>query len=253
MKTVREKLEGLPSINYVSLFQNEERSKILEGCLKSAGIEKFVRHRYDLFENTVLRLEGPRINETTNIHKGAITSHLLTIRKWLRETDEPYTLICEDDFSIETVPYWNFTWKEFFSILPEDWECFQFVQIQEMEYRKMKIHERGNFDWSVCCYMITREYAKKLIERTVKDGIFVIDYDRTIPGIEHVIYEGIGKVYSFPLFVENSFLGTSAKMSQDYREEIHRLDQAIHRKCHLHVLDWWKSEGINTDVREIRL
>ena len=254
MKTVRDKLEGLPSINYLTLFQNKDRVKILEGVLEFSGITNFKGHQFDLFKYCVQRFEGPRVFDMTDHAKGCLASHLLTIKKWLIDTDEPYTLICEDDFSIETVPYWNFTWKEFFDYLPQDWECVQLVQIQEVAYRKMKIHERGLYDWSTCCYLIKREYAERLIEKTINGGIFTLTHDRSAVAAEMVIYEApIGKVYSFPLFVENTYLGTSAKLTDDYNHSVHDQTRKIHRRCHLHILDWWKTEGINTPIREIQL
>jgi hypothetical protein len=253
MKTVKEKLENLPSINYVSLMQNTYRAEVIEGTLKFAGIERIKRNQFDLFENTIHCFEGPRIHETPNIHKGAISSHLTTIHKWLRETDEPYTLICEDDFSIETVPYWNFDWNDMFDILPSDWECVQLVQIQEVAFREIKLHERGRFDWSVCCYLISRSYAEKLLQKRVKDGKFVIEFTDFIPGVEAVIYEGIGKVYSLPLFVENTNFGSSSKLTEDFNSTEHEMTAKIHRRSHLHVLGWWKNQGIHKTIDFFRL
>ena len=33
--------------------------------------------------------------------------------------------------SLKTVNYWNFTWNEFVSSLPEDWDCVQLLLIRD--------------------------------------------------------------------------------------------------------------------------
>ena len=47
------------------------------------------------------------------------------IKEFYENTDDPYAVIFEDDVVFETVKYWNFTWKDFVSKLPHDWDCIQ--------------------------------------------------------------------------------------------------------------------------------
>ena len=61
------------------------------------------------------------------------------------------------------------------------------------------------YDWSVTAYIITRDYAKKIIDRYIRED----SYDLTIPGTifypmpETVLFYDIGKVYAVDLFVED--------------------------------------------------
>lgn len=249
---INEKLRGIPRINYINLFKSEERSLLLEGTLRYAGVEKISRHMFDLYDNCVLRIEGPLADQLPKSHLGAITSHLIAIRKWLKETNEPYAIFCEDDLSIETVTYWNFTWNEFFNILPEDWECIQLVQIQEVNFKRMQLQIRGLVDWSACCYLITREYAEKLISERIREGVFHLEVDSLVPYIEHSIFVGIGKVYTFPIFIENINLQTSTSLSDDYSEIDDQKNRDNHIRSHHHVLDWWRSEGQFKTVEEFK-
>jgi hypothetical protein len=249
---IKEKLAGIPRINYINLFKSEERSVLLENELKTYNVEKVSRHMFDLYDNCVLRVEGPLTHILPKSHLGAITSHLIAIRKWLRETDEPYGIFCEDDLSLETVPYWNFTWNEFFDVLPEDWECVQLVQIQEMEFRRMQIQARGNYDWSACCYLLKREYAEKLINERIRDGIFYLETGDLVPYIEHSIFYGIGRVYAFPIFVENVSLPTSTALSDDFSEDEDQVNRGNHFKSYTNVIEWWKGEGKTKNIDELK-
>ena len=249
--TIEEKLQGIPSINYVNLIQSKERSRILEEDLRSVGVTNINQHLFDIYENCVLCIEGPLVHLSNHAHLGASTSHLLAIKKWLKESNEPYAIFCEDDLSIETVQYWNFTWNEFVNSLPEDWECVQLVQIQELEFRKIQLNVRGNVDWSACGYLIKREYAEKLIESRIKGNKFLFEMDQYIPSIEHVLYYGLGKVYTFQLFVENVRLESSLSHNKDFDVEKDKSNRSTHFRSHKDVMDWWKDEGQYKTLKEL--
>ena len=44
---------------------------------------------------------------------GCTTSHLKALNHWLNTSDSPYAVIMEDDCNLDTVHFWNFTWKDF--------------------------------------------------------------------------------------------------------------------------------------------
>ena len=56
-------------------------------------------------------------------------SHLKAIKHFYEETDDEYCMIVEDDVSFDIARYWNFTWKEFFGLVPYDWDCLQLTTI----------------------------------------------------------------------------------------------------------------------------
>ena len=56
---------------------------------------------------------------------GCVTSHIKAMKHWLETSDSPYAVIMEDDCSLETVAYWNFTWKDFLGNAPYAWDVLQ--------------------------------------------------------------------------------------------------------------------------------
>ena len=96
---------------------------------------------------------------------GCAVSHLKAIKKWYDETDESYAFFCEDDLSLETVEYWNFTWEEFVESIPEDADCVQLLCLRESgSFSDFRFRRREWNDWSVTAYIITRDYAEKIIK-----------------------------------------------------------------------------------------
>jgi SAM-dependent methyltransferase len=198
-EVVETKLDGLPSVYCLSLEESNDRRENL--------IEHFNQyHKLIHFKQFKRYVEGDAIItgnnlDKINLHaKGSNISNLLTIKAWYEETDEKYGFICEDDLSLETVPYWGFTWKQFMARLPLDWECVQLIQVRESwSNHKLKVREYHDFCNAV--YILKREYAKKLIDKYIKDGVFNLEC-ALVPTVENILFS-LGKVYSIPLFVED--------------------------------------------------
>ena len=108
--------------------------------------------------------------------RGPVTSHLKAIREWLQTTDDECAFFCEDDLSLETVQYWNFTWEEFVDILPKNWDCVQLCLLREyFSDFKIEFRNRCWCDWSACAYLITRKYAQNLVDTYYYDDCFHLD------------------------------------------------------------------------------
>jgi hypothetical protein len=208
------KLKKLPPVHYISTIDSDNRRELLNQKFEEVGIKNAIPHIFKRYEDGDYDLRGELIDKMTGPGRGPLTSHLRAIKGWYYGTDEPYAFFCEDDISFETVKYWNFTWEEFFNRLPEDWECIQLSWVRE-QYRNFSIEFRNRCwcDWSGCAYLISRKYAKKVVESYYFGHVFNTDFkgqDRVhrpewarIPVIETVIFSTVGKVYGFPLFVED--------------------------------------------------
>jgi GR25 family glycosyltransferase involved in LPS biosynthesis len=223
-------LEGFPLINCISLNESESRRTNLYQKFKQYNLERYKMHIFSRYTGGY-NIIGANSEKVKLPHIGAITSHIQTIKNWLDTSNEEYAFFCEDDLSFETLDYWNFTWKEFMDKLPEDWEALQLCLISEA-YQTIKFSERSRWDWGCQAYVLKRSYAEKLIDAHYKDNV----YDLTIPGldfipcIEHVLFDGIGKVYNFPLFVEDiSF------------ESTYTSDRDVNTNAHDYILNWWKT------------
>ena len=134
-------------------------------------------------------------------------------------------MICEDDFSFDSVKYWNFTWEEFFRQLPQDWNLIQLCLIREDMFcffnPEVKIRNRCWCDWSASAYLISRKHAENLIKNYYPDDFIHLEYKGNdkefrerednslffcLPSVENIVYshlEGVqGGIYTFPLFVK---------------------------------------------------
>jgi len=239
------KFEGFPTVNYLSIPEARNRRFILEGQFEERGIIA-TPHIYQRHPFYSLPIVGNYLWQCSDAGLSILTGHLKTIHRWLLETDEPYTMICEDDFSMEPSKYWNFTWKEFFDKLPQDWELVITSLVRfNGEMPDFCLRPRDPWDWGVTSYIIKREYAEKLIESKVKEGYYDLNIPEhnLIPMVENVLCVGLGKVYVAPLFIEGDFLSTYEGDKEDQQKQ-------THIKSRENVLNWWKTIGKDISLEE---
>jgi len=266
--TIEEKLRNFPSINFISIEESEDRRKLLYENCKKYNINKITPHifkRYDDSEHKVIGRDVDVLAPKT--HRGPVTSHLKSIRHWYENTDEEYTIFCEDDISFETVQYWNFTWEEFFNSIPEEWDCIQLsISSTHQSYLDRVIHEANNkmrprdwCDWSCVAYIMKRSHAKKILDNYYYGDTFCLEYKgwdlpyrlevgqkwNIIPNIETLAYstfEEKSRVYICALFVENLNFSTTwgdytgVSYSENYLGNIHILS-------YQNVVEWWRTNG----------
>ena len=124
------KLENFPSVYYVSLEECKDRQENIERQFAEYGITPtpIISKRFAESDDEITGKFLDQLNEGTT---GCVISHLKAIRKWYEETDEDYAFFCEDDLSLETIPYWDFTWEEFIETIPENACCVQLLVIRK--------------------------------------------------------------------------------------------------------------------------
>ena len=117
------KLKGLPHIYCINLDGQTDRWKSMEDMLKYWQIENYTRiSAYDGRDDDLSDiLKGRYPDAMTSGEVGCTTSHLKALKEFLK-TDEPYALIMEDDCDLSTVKHWGFTWKDFYSKVPYDYD-----------------------------------------------------------------------------------------------------------------------------------
>ena len=243
------KLSQLSTVYYVSLEESVGRRTKLEESLKEHGainIKSIISKRFSECDDIVTGKYVDTLNDGT---KGCCVSHLKAIKEWYETTDEEYGFFCEDDLSLDTVDYWNFTWKEFVDALPEDWGCVQMLPIRG-EYGDLKLRERYWDDWSVTAYIIKRDHAKNVIDNYIVDGTYHLELKDTEvqPLIENILYTGNGKIYSVPMFVEDvGFISTFEGNDGDVKDGQKR----NHYHAHDYIINWWKDNGENKTIEEL--
>ena len=238
------KLEGLPTIHYISLEESLDRRTNLENWFQKYNITNYVPHLFKRFEKYNHNLIGTNVHLLAEHSKGPITSHLRLLRELYETYDDEYFLIVEDDLSLETVEHWNFTWKQFYQNLPKDWNGIQLTIVREYNVKAYSFEERRDKDWCVAGYLIKRNYAKYLLDLYYFDTDFNLNTS-FIPVVEDVLFFHTNpNIYCFPLFVEDFYNAKSTYRNPELVDDCH------HKSYH-NVLNWWENKGKNLTINQI--
>jgi hypothetical protein len=231
------KLQTFPSVYYVSLEESTDRQKNLEEQFAEYEIvpNAVISKRFAESNDQIIGQYADTLNDGT---KGCVVSHLKAIEEWYENTDEDYAFFCEDDLSLETVLYWNFSWGEFIESLPEDAECVQLLTIRS-DFDTFELRERYWDDWGATAYIITRDYAERMISKYIINGVYNLELDNDIqPLIENILFTNSGKSYTIPLFVEEvKFQSTFVGKDDDVKDG----QKNNHYKARESVINYWKS------------
>lgn len=259
---IPQKFAFLTSINYTSLIESEDRRNFMNSQIAKYGIDKanvFLAKRLSEHKEE-FNYTGKHLWMMDDGGIGAVLSHLSLIKNWYDNTTEPYALFCEDDIDLSTSEHWSFTWDEFVAKLPKDWECVQLIRIKN--HSKIEVREKLNFrdrywdDWGAT-YLLTRDYARKIINQYCHGDGFVLD----VPGcdiypiIENVLYCGLGKVYNCPLFIESVKLPTT--FLKEYEKtgfegyDVENAMKGDHYISSNYYKDFWKVAGPHANLKKI--
>ena len=238
-KNMENKLEGFPqSIWYASLEESGERRENFESQCKKYNIKAIPLISKRLSESDDI-IKGENVYQLNDGTKGCCVSHLKMIKEWYENTEDDYGFFAEDDLSFETVEHWNFSWDEFLETIPDDADCVQLLTVRE-NYDTFSLRERYWDDWSATAYILTRDYAKKIIETHIKDDEYhlYVPNQNIMPLIENILFAGQGKTYTIPLFVEetdfeSTFIGSDGDVNNGQKNN--------HYVASKKVLSWWKS------------
>jgi len=236
-KEVENRLK-LPFIRYCSLEESSDRRTKLENSFKQYGIKfkSYISKRFHECNDIVIGEYVHTLNDGT---KGCAVSHLQMIKDWYESTDEDYGFFAEDDLSLETLQYWDFDWEQFIEKTPSDADCIQLLTIRD-EFSTFDIRKREWNDWGITAYIITREYAKRIIDTYISGDEYRLEIPNSNvqPLVENLIF-CLGDTYTIPLFVEDtSFISTFENRDDDVNDggkNNHKLASEL-------VLKWWKNK-----------
>jgi len=242
-KKANEKLKGIEPVNFVSIEESVSRRNNLRSQFESYGISNLVPHIFKRYHEYNHKLTGEFVCDLHENSKGPVTSHIKAIKKWYDSTNEEYAFFCEDDLSLETVHYWNFTWKEFMESLPNDWECVQLTWVRPNQ-TKVELRERMWDDWNAAAYLMRREYARKILDNYyLNENEFNLEIKDTnlIPIVENILFSNIGVVYNIPIFLEEVKNTKSTYFGKDPTEVNGQGE--YHWESHNWVAGWWRCKG----------
>jgi hypothetical protein len=236
----------IPSVHYINLDTEVERNKSINNQLNRYNIKNVTPHIISKDTNTRENVSGELLNEVNDSTISCTKNHLKAIKNWLDSSYGPYALFLEDDIYLKTSDNWNFTWGEFIKELPFDWDAIQLTCVRDT-FDTIKLHERQWDDWSSAGYIITRGYAKRLLDEYYSDGEFNLTIKGTnvLPYTENILFY-IGKTYTIPLFAED------AQFESTFQERVFKEEQdKKHLDSSNFTINWWKENGKNTQLKDL--
>ena len=112
MIPLKNKLKGIPKPNIINLKECTDRAEWTRKEFARLGIDDINMHSYERYNEDSIKFVGDKhACDTTT--KGVTSSHMLTIKWWVENTDEEYGIFFEDDLNYDTVEHWNFTLLEY--------------------------------------------------------------------------------------------------------------------------------------------
>jgi hypothetical protein len=235
------KLRNIGPIYYLNLDGQPERRQFMEDQFKYWEIENYTRiSAYDGRDDDLSDIiKGTYPPQVSSGEIGCITSHLKAIKHWYDTSDSPYAVIMEDDCSLDLVRYWNFSWSDFYSKIPYDWDVVQIAIICTGDIH-VRLHKRFVNDFSTACYLINRHHAEKLIKHHVK-GVDKYRLDNGMkprPVADDLIYNS-GNTYSIPLLLYKTELGSAI-----HPEHV----DVFHKKNYDAQFGYWSNQGSELDI-----
>jgi GR25 family glycosyltransferase involved in LPS biosynthesis len=211
--------------------------------------------KYNISDYTVIEAVDGRSSDLSEIldgkypnlkssEIGCLASHIKALKHWLDTSDSEYAIIIEDDFSFDTVPYWNFSWDDVVNNIPKNADIVQFIMIKNdpliFNLHKKEKYSKINvktYEWSTACYLIKREYAKTLVGLHYKNGKYVLNSYGFSNQAADVILYSLGNAYCMPIFTH----------ILDAKNSINKEHNIFHTKSKTNIDKWWKNNGKKYD------
>ena len=237
------KLKGIGPIYYLNLDGQPERRDFMEEQFKYWEIENYERiSAYDGRGDNDLSeiLKGRYPDQMSSGEIGCTTSHLKALKHYLETSDSPYAVIMEDDCSLEVAKHWNFTWVDFYSQFPYDWDVIQIAIICTGDIH-VKLHKRFVNDFSTACYLINRRHAEKLVHFHCRKDKYKLDNGCKPRAVADDLIYNSGNTYSIPLLIYKTELGSS----------IHPEHIGVFHQGNFNALsNFWAQNGANVDIAD---
>jgi len=237
------KLKNIGPIYYLNLDGQPERKEYMENQFEYWDIKNYTRiSAYDGRDDDlsdIIKGRYPDMMSSGEI--GCVTSHLKAIKHWIDTSDSPYAIIMEDDVCLDTVRFWNFSWGDFYSKVPYDWDVIQLAIICTGSLY-IKLHKRFVNDFSTACYIITRHHAEKLIKFHCRDSKYKLDNGVKPRAVADDLIYNSGNTFSIPLFLYKIELGSS--IHPDHIDN-------FHRASHDGLREFWETQGYAMNIGEL--
>jgi GR25 family glycosyltransferase involved in LPS biosynthesis len=237
------KLNNIPPIYYLNLDGQPERKQYMEEQFKYWEIENYTRiSAYDGRTDDLSDIISGRYPDNmTSSEIGCTTSHLKAIKHWIETSDSQCAIFMEDDVDLQIARYWDFTWKDFQSLVPYDYDVIQLAIICTGPLH-VKLHRRFVNDFSTAAYMITRHHAEKLLKFHIRNEKYKLDNGSKPRAVADDLIYNSGNTFSIPIFLYKIALGSSI-----HPEHV----DIFHKSSHDGLIDFWSQNGAKMNIREL--
>ena len=232
------KLKGLPHVYCINLDGEPHRWESMETMLKYWEVENYTRiSAYDGREDDLSDIiKGRYPDSMTGGEVGCTTSHLKALKEFLK-TDAPCAIVMEDDCDLSPVAHWGFTWKDFFSKVPYDYDVIQLAIINPAQVY-LQMHRRFVNDFSTACYLITRHHAEKLIRLHCRGDKYKLDNGSKPRAVADDLIYNSGLTFAIPLLLYRIELGS----------DIHDIHvDVFHKSSHAGLWQFWRNQAADQD------
>lgn len=224
------KLSGIPKIYYFNRDNDCNNRKIIEDNFSKWNIKNYERISYS-YKNYKKDINDKNLSLTDDELLYNVI-RLKTIIEWYDNTDDEYCILMDDNVNINLAEYWTFNWKFLMMCLPYNWDC---VQLNVINNTSISMHLKPKDDeiYKSKCFMITRQFAKKVKNLHFFDGKYKLHINTRDYGIQEYHYGDInfflfelGVCYMFPIF------NTWGNYDDDVEEN-----------ASISVEKWWKTQS----------
>ena len=237
------KLKDFGPLYIINLDGQPERWQWMKDQLDYWQVTNYERiSAFDGREDDLSHIISGRYPEAVSSGEvGCVSSHLKSIKHWYETTDTEYGIFMEDDCDFCSVKHWPFSWREFMSRMPYDWDCLQIAIINPRRLIA-NIHPRYVDDFSTACFVVNRRYAEKLMHFHCRDDKFKLDNGVRPRAVADDLIYNAGRTYAIPLFLYKLELGSSI-----HPEHI----DAIHKGNRESQFNWWMQEGVKYEIKDL--
>lgn len=199
---MKNKFKNFGPVYVINLNERTDRKKYIKSHFKKYGITDYsffvaVDGRYDKKEIKKYLHPDSNTSDLRNPEIAVILSHLRAIKYWLDTSDSEYAIFCEDDVDFSTSDFWNFTWDDFIASIKVKYDI---IQMSITNPFQIPFHSRRKHkEYSAGCYLITRNYARKLIKKHYIDDKYKVSGTRRDIVADELIYN-TRLAYSVGLF-----------------------------------------------------
>jgi GR25 family glycosyltransferase involved in LPS biosynthesis len=173
---------------------------------------------------------------------GCVMSHIKALNHWLETSNSDYAIIMEDDFSFDTVQFWQWDWEYVYNNIPKNADIVQLIMIKNDPvtfsiHKKQPYKKETNmtYSWSTACYLIKREYAQKLVKIHYSKQKYRLPHHGYKNQAADVILYNLGNAYSIPLFTH----------MLDIKNSINHQHGSFHSRSKENIDNWWKNNSSN--------